>query len=215
MFAHLLPLNYQQEVVQWLKNDCPSLDIGGFVVGEQEEKSYLYCKESCVLAGTPFASAIFDYFGLTYTWKIDEGSYIDVIEMGDDKKRTVVAEITGKCRLLLLAERTVLNLISRASGVATAAYSAVKVKEKHNWHGFIAGTRKTTPGFGMIEKYSLLVGGAHTHRMDLSQMVMLKDNHVWSAGNITNAVKTARKAAGFSMKIEVKPFLLTVPDVSF
>jgi len=68
-------------------------------------------------------------------------------------------------------------------------------------HG--TGTRKTTPGFRLVEKYALLVGGCATHRQDLSQMVMLKDNHVWSTGSITNAVKKARSAAGFSMKIEV------------
>ena len=55
----------------------------------------------------------------------------------------------------------------------------------------------------MVEKYALLVGGIHTHRMDLSQMVMLKDNHIWSAGNIATAVQKARSVAGFSMRIEV------------
>ena len=60
------------------------------------------------------------------------------------------------------------------------------------------------PGFGLIEKYALLVGGADTHRMDLSNMVMLKDNHIWSVGSITGAVRKARRAAGFSSKIEVE-----------
>jgi nicotinate-nucleotide pyrophosphorylase (carboxylating) len=69
------------------------------------------------------------------------------------------------------------------------------------------GTRKTTPGFRLVEKYSLLVGGCATHRNDLSQMVMLKDNHIWSTGSITNAVKKAKSAAGFSIKIEVKIFI--------
>eukprot|EP00968_Pinguiococcus_pyrenoidosus_P021847 scaffold2930_cov244-Pinguiococcus_pyrenoidosus.AAC.14 len=68
-------------------------------------------------------------------------------------------------------------------------------------HGSVAGTRKTTPGFRIVEKYALLVGGGATHRLDLSQMVMLKDNHIWSAGSITDAVKVARSAAGFSAKV--------------
>ena len=72
------------------------------------------------------------------------------------------------------------------------------------WAGHVAGTRKTTPGFRIVEKYALLVGGAATHRLDLSQMVMLKDNHVWQAGSITKAVQTAKSAAGFSAKIEVE-----------
>jgi len=90
-------------------------------------------------------------------------------------------------------------------GVATAANDAVQMARNHGWHGHIAGTRKTTPGFRLVEKYALLVGGAATHRLDLSNMVMLKDNHIWSAGSITNAVQLAKKAAGFSSKIEVKP----------
>jgi nicotinate-nucleotide pyrophosphorylase (carboxylating) len=68
----------------------------------------------------------------------------------------------------------------------------------------VAGTRKTTPGFRLVEKYALIVGGAATHRDDLSQMVMLKDNHIESAGSISNAVAKAKKATGFSMKIEVE-----------
>lgn len=70
--------------------------------------------------------------------------------------------------------------------------------------GIIAGTRKTTPGLRAVEKYSMIVGGADPHRYDLSSMVMLKDNHVWSTGSITNAVKAARRVAGFATKIEVE-----------
>ncbi|KAJ1876736.1 nicotinate-nucleotide diphosphorylase (carboxylating), partial [Kickxella alabastrina] len=70
--------------------------------------------------------------------------------------------------------------------------------------GVVAGTRKTTPGFRLVEKYGMMVGGADTHRMDLSTMVMLKDNHVWSTGSITKAVEAARGVAGFSIKIEVE-----------
>ena len=80
---------------------------------------------------------------------------------------------------------------------------ASNIAKAYNWDGYIAGTRKTTPGFRIVEKYALVVGGISTHRHDLSQMVMLKDNHVWSTGSITAAVKKARSAAGFSSKIEV------------
>ena len=69
---------------------------------------------------------------------------------------------------------------------------------------YLVGTRKTTPGFRLIEKYALVVGGAATHRDNLSAMVMLKDNHIWSTGSITAATQKARSAAGFSMKIEVE-----------
>lgn len=204
-FAHLLPPSYKKEVLQWVQDDCPSFDIGGFVVGDKIEKGLLYCKSDCVLAGVPFANAIFEDLGLEYTWHFEEGTKIVVPRDEKGKPgKVVAAEVRGKCRNLLLAERTALNTLSRASGIATAARTAQEIKEAAGWHGYVAGTRKTTPGFRTVEKYALIVGGAATHRLDLSQMVMLKDNHIWSNGSITNAVRKARSAAGFSIKIEVE-----------
>lgn len=198
-FTHLLPPSFAKETMQWLEDDCPSFDVGGFVVGEKIETAFLYCKSGCVLAGVPFVNAILHHLGLSVRWLVEEGSKIDV----DVNANVVVAHVTGRCRNILLAERTCLNILSRASGVAAAARYAASIKAGKNWHGYIAGTRKTTPGFRTVEKYALIVGGVATHRLDLSQMVMLKDNHICSSGNITNAVAIARQAAGFSMKIEV------------
>merc|ERR1719453_1412226 len=130
-----------------------------------------------------------------------EGHYITKEEAA---AKEPVAKVTGPTRCILMAERTALNILSRASGVATAAHAAMEIARKHKWHGRVAGTRKTTPGFGIVEKYALLVGGADTHRMDLSHMVMLKDNHIWSSGSITASVAKARAAGGFSTKIEVE-----------
>lgn len=118
-----------------------------------------------------------------------------------------MAVVTGRCCDLLKAERVALNVLSRASGVATIARRVRKIALGIAWQGEVAGTRKTTPGFRLVEKYALLVGGISMHRNDLSGMVMLKDNHIWSTGSITTAVKKARLAAGFSTKIEV-PFYL-------
>jgi len=72
------------------------------------------------------------------------------------------------------------------------------------YKGILAGTRKTTPGFRLVEKYGMLVGGIDGHRHDLSSMIMLKDNHIWAKGSITNAVKAARAVGGFALKIEVE-----------
>jgi len=155
-----------------------------------------------VLAGIPFATAIFEYLDLEVKWNFEEG--VQLVIDPETSPKILVATVTGKCRNILLAERTALNTLSRASGVATASNRAATIKKDNSWHGYIAGTRKTTPGFRIVEKYSMIVGGVATHRLDLSQMVMLKDNHIWSAGNITEAVRLARSAAGFSMKIEVE-----------
>src|SRR5690606_3488163 len=88
--------------------------------------------------------------------------------------------------------------------IATRARAARRVADEARWTGCVAGTRKTTPGFRLVEKYAMIVGGCDPHRMDLSSMVMLKDNHVWSRGSITEAVRAARALAGFSLKIEVE-----------
>lgn len=203
-YSALLPPSFRSQVRSWLEEDCPSIDIGGYVVGEKLEVAHLLCKGDCCLAGVPFAQAVFDELGLSVIWKKEEGSLIEVEVGGVGGGRVICAEVRGKCKDILHAERTALNILSRASGVATAARRAVEISKSAHWHGYMAGTRKTTPGFRSVEKYALIVGGAATHRQDLSQMVMLKDNHIWSAGSITAAVQKARSVAGFSIKIEVE-----------
>ncbi len=200
-FSDLLPVTFKDEIRGWLKADCPTTDIGGYVVGSSQAKANLYMKSEGILTGVPYAQAVFDEFNLKVSWKAEEGTYI---KGGGGTQKVIVAVVEGPCKDILLAERTALNLMSRASGVATVTKTAVDIKKANNWHGWVAGTRKTTPGFGRVEKYALQVGGGATHRQDLSQMVMLKDNHIAASGNITNAVATARSAAGFSMKIEVE-----------
>lgn len=115
-----------------------------------------------------------------------------------------MAIIKGPAYKILQAERVVLNLLARCSGIATLGYRLLQIQRRVRWQGYVAGTRKTTPGFRLVEKYGMLVGGVDTHRMDLSSMVMLKDNHIWSCGSIGEAVKSARSIAGFSLKIEVE-----------
>jgi nicotinate-nucleotide pyrophosphorylase (carboxylating) len=197
----LLPPTWKEAVHKWLDDDIPKFDVGGFVVGEAEQRASLLAKAAGVLAGQPFATAVFEHLGCVVEWAREEGSTITPAEA---QGRTPIATVTGPTRALLLGERTALNILSRASGVATATRAAVELTQSHGWHGAVAGTRKTTPGFGLVEKYSILVGGGDTHRMDLSGMVMLKDNHIWSTGSITASVERARSACGFSTKIEVE-----------
>ncbi|XP_068747113.1 nicotinate-nucleotide pyrophosphorylase [carboxylating]-like isoform X1 [Montipora capricornis] len=196
-FAPLLhPVSLRQHIQHWLAEDSPSFDYGGFVVGETEETAILLCKSRGVLAGIPFFDAIFEELGCKVEWLFPEGEQI--------QPATTVAKVIGKVNKILLGERVALNCITRASGVATKARNLAKLKEERNWNGEIAGTRKTTPGFRMVEKYALLVGGVSTHRYDLSSMIMLKDNHIWTAGSVKRAVGDARKVGGFSIKIEVE-----------
>ena len=198
---NLLPPHWKEEIKHWLEQDIPKWDIGGFVVGSAPHHANLLGKSPGVLAGIPFATFAIEECGCTVEWLKPEGHIITDQEAA---AKEPVAKVTGPTRNILMAERTALNILSRASGVATAAHTAMEVARAHGWHGKIAGTRKTTPGFGIVEKYALLVGGADTHRMDLSSMVMLKDNHIWSTGSITQSVAKARAACGFATKIEVE-----------
>lgn len=203
-FKDLLPANAQwkQDVTNWLTEDVPSFDFGGYVVGSEPRTATLLCKQNGVLCGVPFADEIFAQCGLKVEWLVKEGD--SLIASNDATGRLPVAKVSGPAKSILLAERTALNIISRASGVATASRDVVTLARKSGYQGIIAGTRKTTPGLRLLEKYSMLVGGCDMHRYNLSSMVMLKDNHVWATGSITNAVKNARQACGFAMKIEVE-----------
>ncbi|CAG8623073.1 9395_t:CDS:2 [Paraglomus brasilianum] len=195
-YAKLLPPHYKEDIKNWLAQDAPSFDYGGYVVGDTPEVAVLYGKSPGVLAGVPFFDEVFNQLGCRVEWLISEGESFEPVKP--------CARVTGKACDILLGERTALNILARCSGIATRANKCVALKKQHGYNGIIAGTRKITPGFRLVEKYGMLVGGVDTHRMDLSSMIMLKDNHIWSQGSITKAVQRARAVGGFSLKIEVE-----------
>ncbi|KAK4659926.1 nicotinate-nucleotide diphosphorylase (carboxylating) [Podospora pseudocomata] len=196
---HLLPASWKTSITAWLAEDTPSFDVGGFVVGSDLRTATLWGKSSGILAGVPFFNEVFTQCGCTVEWHAREGSHV---ETHGGKK--ALATVTGPAHGLLEGERVALNILARCSGVATMSRRLLVNLRSAGYKGILAGTRKTTPGFRLVEKYGMLVGGADTHRMDLSTMTMLKDNHVWSRGSITQAVKAAKAAGGFSLKVEVE-----------
>ncbi|EFX02400.1 nicotinate-nucleotide pyrophosphorylase [Grosmannia clavigera kw1407] len=196
----LLPPSWKDQVTVWLAEDTPSFDYGGFVVGDVPRTATLWAKSPGIVAGVPFADEIFARCGCTIEWHVAEGDAVGAA----DAPKTRCATVSGPARGILLAERVALNVLARCSGVATRTDSVLTRLRKAGFCGRLAGTRKTTPGFRLVEKYGMLVGGADGHRMDLSAMVMLKDNHVWSRGSITEAVVAAKSVAGFSLKVEVE-----------
>ncbi|KAG8928306.1 hypothetical protein FRC03_000827 [Tulasnella sp. 419] len=198
-YAHLLPPSWKTRVTAWLDEDTPSFDYGGYVVGEVEREAYLLGKGSdpnSVLAGVPFVNEIFAQLDCSVEWHMEEGETFKPIKH--------VATVRGKARQLLLGERVALNLLARCSGIATKSRRFRDIAQSNGYKGVIAGTRKTTPGFRLVEKYGMIVGGIDAHRHDLSSMVMLKDNHVWSTGSIRGAIETARQVSGFTLLIEVE-----------
>lgn len=172
---------------------------GGFVVGSSTHTATLYCKSNGVLAGVPFFDEVFAQCICTVEWHKKEGDLLN----GTDGK-IAVATVTGPVRKLLLGERVGLNTLSRCSGIATQSRKMLELVRGAGYTGILAGTRKTTPGFRLVEKYGMLVGGVDQHRHDLSAMIMLKDNHIWAHGSITGAVAAARAVGGYTIKIEVE-----------
>jgi len=198
--AHSIPPHALARLArEWLAEDTPNFDPAGACVGSREVEARLLCKTPhSVLAGSPFFAAVMAEVGCTVDWIYPEGA-----EIGPDAV-TLTAVVRGPARCLLLGERPALNCLARASGIATRCARLKAAAAAAGWRGEVAGTRKTTPGFRLVEKYAMLVGAVSTHRQDLSGMVMLKDNHVWASGSITQAVRAARSVCGFSSKIEVE-----------
>ncbi|KAH7931192.1 nicotinate-nucleotide diphosphorylase [Leucogyrophana mollusca] len=197
-YEHLLPPSWKTQVTAWLAEDTPSFDYGGYVVGEAEREAFLWGKgkQTAVLAGRPFFTEVFAQLGCQVEWHMKEGDTFDPIKH--------VATVRGKARHLLLGERVALNMLARCSGIATKSKRIKDLAEGYGYKGIIAGTRKTTPGFRLVEKYGMIVGGIDPHRHDLSSMIMLKDNHIWSSGSITAAIQQARAVGGFSLLLDVE-----------
>ncbi|KAI9684014.1 MAG: hypothetical protein M1822_005841 [Bathelium mastoideum] len=213
--SHLLPPTLEPLITTWLTEDAPAFDIGGFVVGESPAEARLLCKSQGVLAGVPFFNETFRVLGCEVEWLVKEGELIS----GGGKKH--VATVRGPARKILLGERVGLNVLARCSGIATQSKHLLTLLRSAGYPNTLAGTRKTTPGFRIAEKYAMLVGGCDPHRHSLSTMTMLKDNHIWAhsahsssssssasatttAAAITASIQAARAAGGFSVKIEVE-----------
>src|SRR5688572_23106996 len=154
-------------------------------------------KEDLVLCGLDVAEAVF--FHLDPDSSEIETGYSD----GDSiTSGTVFATLKGFADVLLVGERTALNLMQRMSGVATLTRAYVKAVEGTN--AAIVDTRKTTPGLRLLEKYAVTIGGGKNHRMGLDDGVLIKDNHIALAGGVAEAVLAAKNTVGHLHKIEVE-----------
>ena len=156
----------------------------------------LICKEDGVLCGSQVFERVFTL--------IDEKTEVTFYKNdGDDiKKGELIAKIRGDIRVLLSGERTALNYMQRMSGVATYTRQVASLLE--GTKTTLLDTRKTTPNNRIFEKYAVRVGGGKNHRYNLSDGVLLKDNHIGAAGSVKNAIKMAKEYAPFVRKIEVE-----------
>jgi nicotinate-nucleotide pyrophosphorylase (carboxylating) len=156
----------------------------------------LICKEDGIVAGLTVFERVFTLLDkdTKVVYNVKDG---DVVQKG-----TVLAMVTGDIRVLLSGERTALNYLQRLSGIATYTYDIVQLLKGTKTK--LLDTRKTTPGMRVFEKYAVRVGGGGNHRYNLSDGVLLKDNHIDAAGGVRNAVEAAKAYAPFVRKIEVE-----------
>jgi len=153
-------------------------------------------KEDGVVAGVEEAAILAEYLGLKVDAKVVDGEKIS------DKQ--VLMEIQGDARTLLTVERTLLNLLSRMSGIATETRSLTGELENAKVKAKIAATRKSAPGMLYFDKKAVIIGGGDAHRLHLDDMVLIKDNHIAIVGNVREAVKQAKANVSFTKKIEVE-----------
>jgi nicotinate-nucleotide pyrophosphorylase (carboxylating) len=179
------------DVERWLREDVGHHDVTNQVPGETAGR--LVAKESGTVAGVGAAEAVFSYLDCVPSLTVESG---DRIEPGD-----VVLRVEGPARDILRGERVAVNVVGHASGIATKTHDAVEATGDHDTR--IAGTRKTTPGLRGVEKRAVVAGGGDTHRLDLSHMVMVKDNHVAEMG-LEGAISHFRERASFATQLDVE-----------
>lgn len=193
-----MKLNADPLILSALREDITSEDVSTNAVmpvatpGEVD----LICKQDGVLCGM-------EIFERTFIL-LDENTVVE--KYADDgeevKKGQLIAKVKGDIRVLLSGERTALNYLQRMSGIATYTRETAKLLEGSNTT--LLDTRKTTPNMRIFEKYAVRVGSGCNHRYNLSDGVLLKDNHIGAAGSITKAIAMAKEYAPFVRKIEIE-----------
>lgn len=199
-------MNFQSEelilqIKQWLAEDIGSGDHSSMAAIPESTQavSRLLFKDDGVLAGMQLAETVLTTLDPTIEWipMAKDGDWIN--------NGTQIAEARGKAISLLSAERLLLNLMQRLSGVASQTKAAVDLVKHTNVK--LLDTRKTTPGLRLLEKWAVKTGGGYNHRIGLYDMIMLKDNHIDSAGGIIPAIESTLqylKNNNLNLKIEVE-----------
>lgn len=193
-----MKLNVDEALLSALREDITSEDVSTNAVldTEQAGTAQLIAKQDGVLAGLPVFERVFRL--------LDSGVVFETDHRDGDRVQagTVIGTLTGDMRAILSGERTALNYLQRMSGIATMTRRYADLLEGSRTR--LLDTRKTTPNMRVFEKYAVKVGGGENHRYNLSDGILLKDNHIGAAGGVQNAVRKARAYAPFVRKIEVE-----------
>lgn len=193
-----MKLNADRLIMSALQEDITSEDITtnsvmpGYQLGEVD----LICKEDGVIAGLDVFKRVFEL--------LDENTKVTfTVKDGDPvKKGEKLGRVEGDIRVLLSGERTALNFLQRMSGIATYTRKIADLLKGSKTK--LLDTRKTTPNMRIFEKYAVKVGGGYNHRYNLSDGILLKDNHIGAAGSVAEAIRMAKEYAPFVRKIEIE-----------
>ena len=180
------------ELERFVGEDLGEWDDSSRLVPEIDVDAAIIAKEDCIISGISEALEIFAYFGLKATQLYDDGEFVPA--------RSRVISIRGSARAILQSERLALNFLARMSGISTRTRECVL---SAGGHVRIAATRKTTPGFRAFEKKAVFLGGGDTHRFNLSDAILIKDNHIAISG-LEECLQLAKERASFTKKIEVE-----------
>lgn len=193
-----MTLQADQLIREALREDISSEDVTTNSVMKEAVKGEvdLICKQDGIIAGLDVFRRVFQL--------LDEKTEAEFYcADGDEvKKGQLMGKVTGDIRVLLSGERVALNYLQRMSGIATYTHSVAELLKGSGTK--LLDTRKTTPNMRIFEKYAVRVGGGYNHRYNLSDGVLLKDNHIGAAGSVARAVKLAKEYAPFVRKIEVE-----------
>ena len=193
-----MKINVDDYIINTLKEDITSEDVStNAVMPENKQgKADLICKQDGVVCGL-------DVFERTFKILDDTSRFEANFKDGDFvKKGDLIGVIYGDVKAILSGERTALNYLQRMSGIATMTREYVN--ELKGYKTVLLDTRKTTPNMRPFEKHAVKVGGATNHRYNLSDGVLLKDNHIGAAGSVTKAIEMAKAYAPFVRKIEIE-----------
>ncbi len=181
-----------------LREDINNIDIttDTLIDDENISKAYMVAKEDGVIAGLPIIKRVFEALDkeVNVIFKVNEGAKV--------KSGAKIVEIEGRTKTILKGERLALNILQRMSGIASLSRKYIEKVKEYNTR--IVDTRKTTPGLRILEKYAVRIGGAHNHRYNLSDAVMIKDNHIKACGGIKEAIQRVKERIPHTVKIEVE-----------
>lgn len=193
-----MKLNADKLIMMALQEDITSEDVSTNAVMPKAQKGKvdLICKQDGIIAGLDVYARVFTL--------LDDSTEVEFFcKDGDEVKAgQLMGIVTGDIRVLLSGERVALNYLQRMSGIATYTHEVAELLKGSKTT--LLDTRKTTPNCRIFEKYAVRVGGGSNHRYNLSDGVLLKDNHIGAAGSITNAVRMAKEYAPFVRRIEVE-----------